>query len=179
MIQTPIAPNVHPKMKTGKEFPSACIRFPSSPSLVRGAPLPLRNSALECADMSALWFDATCRVGGKRQRVAALQKRCHVIALHANCPNRPSQNENRNPPSSPKRDYGATSPPKSDFRHRPASCVRPAPRCPCGIRMAIVPFQSARGLAHSRTLRVRRVAPNIRQVLDCGGPLPLFPGFIT
>jgi len=41
----PFAPIVHPKLKTGKEFPSACIRFhvisarqvrfPSSPSLVR------------------------------------------------------------------------------------------------------------------------------------------------
>jgi hypothetical protein len=28
---------------------------------------------LECADMSALWNDATCRVMGKRRRVAALQ----------------------------------------------------------------------------------------------------------
>ena len=31
------APAVHPKMNTGKEFPSACIRFPSSPSIVRRA----------------------------------------------------------------------------------------------------------------------------------------------
>ena len=29
--------------------------------------------------------------------------------------------------------------PPFDFRHRPASCVRPAPRCPCGL-----PFWSAR-----------------------------------
>jgi len=28
---------------------------------------------LDCADVSALWFDATCRVVGKRRRVAALQ----------------------------------------------------------------------------------------------------------
>jgi hypothetical protein len=33
--QPPIAPIVHPKMNTGKEFPSAGIRFPSSPSIVR------------------------------------------------------------------------------------------------------------------------------------------------
>src|ERR1700744_226974 len=29
---------------------------------------------LECAGMTALWNDATCRVGGKRRPVAALQK---------------------------------------------------------------------------------------------------------
>src|SRR5208282_3746147 len=60
-IQTPIAPIVHSKMNTGKEFPStfagprrdksACIRFhvisarqvrfPSSPSLVRRATRPV------------------------------------------------------------------------------------------------------------------------------------------
>jgi hypothetical protein len=33
----------------------------------------IRDAALECADVSALWFDATCRVEGKR---------CHAIALH-------------------------------------------------------------------------------------------------
>jgi hypothetical protein len=43
----------------------------------------------------------------------------------------------------------------------------------------IAAFQSARGLAHSKTLRVRRAAPNFRQVLDCGSPPPLFPGFIA
>ncbi len=39
----------------------------------------------------------------------------------------------------------------------------------------VAAFQSARGLAHSKTLRVRRAAPHLRQVLDCGSPLPLFP----
>jgi hypothetical protein len=29
---------------------------------------------VECAGMTALWNDATCRVGGKRRHVAALQK---------------------------------------------------------------------------------------------------------
>jgi len=43
------------------------------------------------------------------------------------------------------------------------------------LEFAIAPFQSARELAHSKTLRVRRAAPNIRQVLDCGSPLPLLP----
>ena len=33
----------------------------------------MAREVLECADMSALWFDATCRVGRKRRRVAALQ----------------------------------------------------------------------------------------------------------
>ena len=47
-------------------------------------------------------------------------------------PNRPSQNENRNPPSSPKRDYGATSPPKSDI----SIIARP---CAPGGRSAAVP----------------------------------------
>jgi len=36
-LATPIAPIVHRKMNTGKEFPSAGIRFPSSPSIVRRA----------------------------------------------------------------------------------------------------------------------------------------------
>jgi hypothetical protein len=40
-------------------------------------------------------------------------------------------------------------------------------------------LQSARGLVHSKTLRVRRAAPHFRQVLDCGGPPPLFPGTIA
>jgi hypothetical protein len=44
---------------------------------------------------------------------------------------------------------------------------------------AIAPLQSARGLAHSTTLRVRRAVPNFRQVLDCGGPPPLFPDTIA
>jgi len=44
--------------------------------------------------------------------------------------------------------------------------------------MAIAAFQSARGLAHSKTLRAHRAAPNIRQVLDCGSPLPLFPPIV-
>ena len=37
---------VQPKMNTGKEFPSTCIRFPSSPSFARESrdPLPLRYS---------------------------------------------------------------------------------------------------------------------------------------
>jgi hypothetical protein len=35
-------------------------------------------------------------------------------------------------------------------------------------------FQSARGLAHSKTLRARRAVLHFRQVLDCGGPPPLF-----
>jgi hypothetical protein len=35
-------------------------------------------------------------------------------------------------------------------------------------------LESARGLAHSRTLRARQAAPDFRQVLDCGGPPPLF-----
>ena len=114
-IQTPIAPNVHSKMNTGKECSSAeCARL---------------RSRLHCV--------TTRRVASTRQGVR------------------------RAPPF--------------DFRHRPASCVCPAPRFPCGIRMAIVPFQSARGLAHSKTLRVRRAAPHFRQVLDCGGPPPLFP----
>jgi hypothetical protein len=49
-IQTPIAPIVHRKMNTGKEFSSACIRFhvisarqvrfPSSPSIVRAPRAP-------------------------------------------------------------------------------------------------------------------------------------------
>ena len=89
---------------------------------------------------------------------------------------------------------------------------RPAPRCPCGMRLwsartcprfgptrhvasrkaatcrrtpkamsaialhvrCAVPKRQ--GLAHSKTLRVRRAAPHFRQVLDCGGPPPLFPG---
>ena len=73
---TLIAPIVHPKMKTGKEFPSAGIRFhvisarqvrfPSSPGLVRAprAPsafirfrrdkLPLRHSECVAADVSRL-----------------------------------------------------------------------------------------------------------------------------
>jgi len=33
---------------------------------------------------------------------------------------------------------------KSDFRHRPASCVRPAPRCPCGIH---APFRAPSKIA--------------------------------
>jgi hypothetical protein len=36
---------------------------------------------LECADMSALWNDATCRVVGKRRHVAALQN----SALYSPC----------------------------------------------------------------------------------------------
>ena len=45
-------------------------------------PLPvllvIRNAkgevrAVECEEMSALWFDATCRVGGKRCRPTAFQ----------------------------------------------------------------------------------------------------------
>jgi hypothetical protein len=37
-------------------------------------------------------------------------------------------------------------------------------------------WRAAEGLAHSKTLRVCRVAPHFRQVLECGSPLPLFPG---
>jgi hypothetical protein len=66
------------------------------------------------------------------------------------------QEKSSRPPSS---DFGATSPPVA------------------GLAMAA--FQSARGLAHSKTLRVRQAAPHFRQVLDCGGPPPLFPGSIT
>jgi hypothetical protein len=65
-------------------------------------------------------------------------------------------------------------------KHRAPSRRAPLPR---GIRnafvLAIAACQSARGLAHSKTLRVRRTAPDIRQVLDCGGPPPLFPGSIA
>ena len=35
-------------------------------------------------------------------------------------------------------------------------------------------FQSGDTSPHSKTLRVLRTAPNFRQVLDCGGPPPLF-----
>jgi len=41
-------------------------------------------------------------------------------------------------------------------------------------KLIIAVFQSARGLADSRTLRIRWAAPDFRQVLDCGGPPPLF-----
>jgi|SRR5665213_1210440 len=37
-------------MKTGKEFPSACIRFPSSPSIVRRATRPVTPAAIRNAD---------------------------------------------------------------------------------------------------------------------------------
>jgi hypothetical protein len=62
-----LPPNVHPKMKTGKEFPSACIRFPSSPSIVRrvGAarcPYGIRNTDLVWgAQPSRLPFSASRR----------------------------------------------------------------------------------------------------------------------
>ena len=38
--QLALPPIVHPKLDAGKEFPSACIRFPSSPSFVRRASTP-------------------------------------------------------------------------------------------------------------------------------------------
>ena len=38
-----------------------------------------------------------------------------------------------------------------------------------------VPFQSARGLAHSKTWRTSQRSRRTRCVLDCGSPLPLFP----
>ena len=80
-IQPPIAPNVHPKMNTGKECSSAeCVRL---------------RSRLHCVTAR--------RVASTRQ--------------------------------------GVRSAPQIDFRHRPASCAA---------------FQSARGLAHSKTLRVCR-----------------------
>jgi len=87
------------------------------------APLPRRHSALECADMSALWSDATCRV--EESGDMSPHSKSDVVPSHS---------------------------------------------------MSVAPFQSARGLAHSKTLRVGRAAPNFRQVLDCGGPPPLFPG---
>jgi len=38
-------------------------------------------------------------------------------------------------------------------------------------------FQSASGLAHSKTLRAIRAPPEFSAcVLDCGSPPPLFPG---
>ena len=37
------------------------------------------------------------------------------------------------------------------------------------------PFQSARGLAHSKTWRTSQRPRAARSVLDCGSPLPLFP----
>ena len=36
--------------------------------------LPMRNADLECADTSALWSDATCRVEGKQCRDTAIPK---------------------------------------------------------------------------------------------------------
>jgi hypothetical protein len=36
-------------------------------------------------------------------------------------------------------------------------------------------MQSARGLAQSKTLRVVEECQGVRQVLECGGPPPLFP----
>ena len=43
---------------------------------------------------------------------------------------------------------------------------------PCPVR---APPKSARGLAQSKTLRVRRARGVRASVLDCGSPLPLFP----
>jgi hypothetical protein len=78
---------------------------------------------------------------------------------NANYPNRPSQNEYR------KRAVSS-----AECGVRNAQQVRPV--CECAVRFRAA-CQSA-GLAHSMTLRVRRAAPNSRQVLDCDSPLPLF-----
>jgi hypothetical protein len=39
------------------------------------------DRVLECADTSALWDDATCRVGEKRRHVAALQNSAELLKL--------------------------------------------------------------------------------------------------
>src|SRR5437773_10931002 len=41
------------------------------------------------------------------------------------------------------------------------------------------PTKSARGLAHSKTLREDGSCTNRRQALECGSPLPLFHGPLT
>jgi hypothetical protein len=40
-------------------------------------------------------------------------------------------------------------------------------------RVSFLPFQSARGLAHSRTLRARGSRSLRASALECGGPPPL------
>jgi hypothetical protein len=39
------------------------------------------DRVLECADASALWNDATCRVGKKRRHVAAVQNPAELLKL--------------------------------------------------------------------------------------------------
>ena len=66
MDSTPFPPIVHPKMNTGKETFQCGMRPSSLPSSLRYAAASCfdaaRRAALECADTSALWSDATCRV---------------------------------------------------------------------------------------------------------------------
>jgi hypothetical protein len=49
-------PIVHPKMNPGKEFPSACIRFPSSPSIVRRATRPVRFHLISARQVAPAEF---------------------------------------------------------------------------------------------------------------------------
>ena len=106
-----------------------------------------------------------------------------VANIRALCPKRPSQNENRKrSPDNFELEYELRSagPVRfgvAAFGRKPPSKFRPRLHALPGRRHIgmVAPFQSARGLAQSKTLRVRRAAPNFRQVLDCGSPLPLFP----
>ena len=141
-------------MNNGKEPFRSGLRPSSLPSSLRYAAASCfhaaRSADLECADTSALWSDATCRVEesdvlpshstpiapivhlkmntGKecsRAECARLRSRLHCVTTRRVASTR--QGVRRAPPF--------------DFRHRPASCAA---------------FQSARGLAHSKTLRVCR-----------------------
>jgi hypothetical protein len=82
----------------GKEFPSAGIRFPSSPSLVRAprAPSPLRHSE---------WLLRRSKSGAKATALQTLARPPSIFELREAfglrrvhrrfCPNRPSQNDGK------------------------------------------------------------------------------------
>ena len=129
-----------------KKFPSASIRFPSSPSIVRHVPKRQRTGALQDASRLLGRSESPPGLGlrwpstafppivhpkmntGKecsRAECARLRSRLHCVTTRRVASTR----------------QGVRSAPQFDFRHRPASCAA---------------FQSARGLAHSKTLRARR-----------------------
>ena len=108
-IQTPIAPIVHPKLNSVKEFPS-------------GSPCGTRQVAMR---------NSECGIGSATGPVAVFG-------------------------GAPKTRFTKLNGPTN------GSCAPPEPA------------REPRALP--KTLRVRRPVPNFRQVLDCGGPPPLFPG---
>jgi hypothetical protein len=134
------------------EFPHSLRRSAETPLRQNGCPVPKRQRAGALQDASRSPGRSEIPPGfGLRQPSAAFSTPAYCVHSNANCPNRPTQNEYR------KRVPVRRHPLSCDFNAtRQISVIaqprapRPAPRCPGGIRNAVLECADTSALSKRR-----------------------------